>query len=103
MIDDSTPGRSDLAPPDLDRMMATKLWRLAEVIAAARRIHSSLALDDVLEAFLEIAVSESGAEGGAVYLGAAGQEPRLVAHKSFEMTDAARNHAHRLRRSRRRK
>ena len=96
MIDDCTPRKPDLAPPDLDRMMATKLWRLAEVIAAARRIHSSLALDDVLEAFLEIAVSESGAEGGAVYLGAAGQEPRLVAHKSFEMTDAARNHAHRI-------
>jgi phosphoserine phosphatase len=80
----------------MDRMMATKLWRLAEVIAAARRIHSSLALDNVLDTFLEIAVSESGAEGGAVYLGVAGEEPRLVAHKSFEMEGEARDHAQRI-------
>ena len=48
--------------------LETKLWRLAQILAAARRIHSSLSLDDVLTSFLDTAVGELGASGGSIYL-----------------------------------
>ena len=48
--------------------LETKLWRLAQILTAARRIHSSLSLDDVLSSFLDIAVGELGAGGGGIYL-----------------------------------
>jgi len=53
---------------DLDLPLEMKLWRLAQIIAAARRIHSSLTLDSVLKSFLDIATGEVGATGGSVYL-----------------------------------
>jgi hypothetical protein len=37
--------------------LETKLWRLAQILAAARRIHSSLSLDDVLTSFLMIPIA----------------------------------------------
>jgi phosphoserine phosphatase len=38
------------------------------IIAAARRIHSSLTLGSVLDTFLDIAMGEIGAKGGIIYL-----------------------------------
>ena len=48
--------------------LETKLWRLAQILSAARRIHSSLSLDDVLRSFLHTAVGELGVVGGGIYL-----------------------------------
>ena len=48
--------------------LETKLWRLAQILSAARRIHSSLSLDDVLRSFLDTAVGELGVAGGGIYL-----------------------------------
>ena len=52
----------------LELSMEMKLWRLAEIISAARRIHSSLTLESVLDSFLDIATGEVGGIGGSIYL-----------------------------------
>ena len=61
-----------------------KLWRLAQIIAAARRIHSSLTLDSVLNSFLDIATGEVGATGGSVYLRRAVDEPLVLGYSRTE-------------------
>jgi phosphoserine phosphatase len=74
--------------------LETKLWRLAEIISAARRIHSSLTLDRVLDLFLDIAVGEVGATGGSLYLLDAAAETLLLERSRWagEMSDSQRQH-----------
>jgi phosphoserine phosphatase len=66
MDERDTPPGGRLEPPA--QGMETKLWQLAEILAAARRIHSSLTLDRILTTFLDIAVGEVGGGGGGIYL-----------------------------------
>jgi phosphoserine phosphatase len=81
-----------------DLTLETKLWRLAEILMAARRIHSSLSLDDVLSSFLAIAVGEVGGGGGAIYLREAAGDDLRVAHRrlSDEVTARERERCDRL-------
>jgi phosphoserine phosphatase len=60
-----------------------KLWRLAEIIAAARRIHSSLTLDSVLNSFLDIATGEVISTGGAVFLPSKDEEALTMEHSQW--------------------
>lgn len=53
-----------------------RLWRLAMILSAARRIHSSLSLDMVLRSFLGIATGEVGSAGGGIFL--EGKEGALI-------------------------
>lgn len=62
------PGSSDGPEETAGLSLETKLWRLAQILSAARRIHSSLSLDDVLKSFLDTAVGELGVVGGGIYL-----------------------------------
>lgn len=64
--------------------LETKLWRLSMIIAAARRIHSSLTLDRVLDSFLDIATGEVGATGGSILLGGIKDEPLSLQHSRWE-------------------
>lgn len=72
-----------------------KLWRLAEIIAAARKIHSSLTLDNVLSTFLNIATGEVGASESGVFLGSAGEEMAL-AYSRFSSKVEEKEHVRRL-------
>lgn len=72
----------------------TKLWRLSMIIAAAKSIHSSLTLDRVLNAFLDIATGELGAIGGSIYLRDPENETLDVEQSRWpsEMADTERQH-----------
>jgi sigma-B regulation protein RsbU (phosphoserine phosphatase) len=45
-----------------------QVWRLSEIIAFAKKIHSSLDLDEVLTQFLDVAQLELSADSAALYL-----------------------------------
>jgi phosphoserine phosphatase len=66
---------------DDSHSLEVKLWRLAEILAAAKRIHSSLTLSEVLESFLDIAIGEVGGEGGTIYLRKTSPDGLVVAHR----------------------
>lgn len=72
-----------------DQSLETKLWRLSMIISAAGRIHSSLALSDVLDTFLDIATGEVGANGGSVFLHEVGETGLELKHSRWS-TDSAR-------------
>lgn len=76
----------------------TKLWRLSMIIAAAKSIHSSLTLDRVLNAFLDIATGELGAIGGSIYLCNDEDETLELEHSRWpsEMADTERQHCSNL-------
>ena len=44
-----------------------KVWQLSQIIAVTKKIHSSLNMEEVLSSFINISVSELGAEGGVFY------------------------------------
>jgi sigma-B regulation protein RsbU (phosphoserine phosphatase) len=48
--------------------MLDRVWRLSAVVTLAKRIHSTLDIDAVLQSFLDVARSELGVPGGAIYL-----------------------------------
>jgi phosphoserine phosphatase len=75
-----------------------KLWRLAEIISAARRIHSSLTLESVLDSFLDIATGEVGGSGGSVYLRSSVEEALELEHAHWpdDFDSAEREHCERL-------
>jgi hypothetical protein len=47
---------------------AEQIWRLAEIIAFAKKIHSSLDIDVVIAHFLDVAMSELEGESAAIFL-----------------------------------
>jgi len=53
---------------DSEGEMLDRVWRLSAVVALAKRIHSTLDIDVVLQSFLDVAGSELGVPGGAIYL-----------------------------------
>ena len=68
------------------------------IIAAAKSIHSSLTLDRVLNAFLDIATGELGAIGGSIYLCNDEDETLELEHSRWpsEMADTERQHCSNL-------
>jgi len=88
MDERDTPPGGRLEPPA--HGMEANLWQLAEVLAAARRIHSSLTLDRILTTFLNIAVGEVGGRGGGIYLRSSeDQSLKLEHHQTQSDLDTA--------------
>jgi serine phosphatase RsbU (regulator of sigma subunit) len=50
------------------RTLHEKVWQLSQIIAITKRIHSTLNVDSVLQAFLDVCAAELGATVGVIYL-----------------------------------